>query len=275
MRSKKLLVRIALIICIAFLIIAYGIFNAISMRETKYTFNTDKIDSDLRIAFISDIHLSTCFDGEGFNERLDTIKKASPDILLIGGDFIDGNTLKKDILVAIESLDQFDTKYGIYFVEGNHERYGKVPNIKRDFDAEYFENLLLDSKVKFLKDDVININDNIALVGRRDIRDKERKDVDLKSISNKYSIVLTHQPKEYEYYADNNVDLVLSGHTHVGQVIIGRIFMCFHKFNDLMYGNKKIKNTNFIVTSGMGSWLIPYKPAKRSEYVIIDIKATN
>lgn len=270
--NYKIIIRT---ICIIILIIAYGFFNAVSMKETKYTFYSDKIDNDFRIAFISDIHLSTCFDSEGFEERLKIIEKTKPDMLLIGGDFIDGNTLKKDITYAINALDKFNTKYGVYFIEGNHERYGKIPNIKKDFDNDYFENLISDSKIVFLKDDIVNIDNNISIVGRRDNRDKERKEVNLEAIEDRYSIVLSHQPKDYEYYSNNNVDLVLSGHTHVGQVIIGRIFMYFHKFNDFMYGTKKINNTNFVVSSGMGCWMIPYKPAKRSEYVIIDIKAMN
>ena len=66
--------------------------------------------------------------------------------------------------------------------------------------------------------------------------------------------------------------LILSGHTHAGQILpIGLISPMFH-MNDLNYGYVKEGNLNEIVTSGIAGWRYPIRTEKHSEYVIIDIK---
>ena len=66
--------------------------------------------------------------------------------------------------------------------------------------------------------------------------------------------------------------LILSGHTHAGQILpIGLISPLFH-MNDLNYGYVKESNLNEIVTSGIAGWGYPIRTEKHSEYAIIDIK---
>ena len=88
----------------------------------------------------------------------------------------------------------------------------------------------------------------------------------------KYMIVLDHQPADYQNQAQSGVDLVLSGHTHGGQLFpfnkIGKLIGA----NDFIYGTTKINKTNFIVTSGISDWAIKFKTGTKSEFVIIDIK---
>ena len=89
---------------------------------------------------------------------------------------------------------------------------------------------------------------------------------------NKYTIVIDHQPNSFEEETDSKVDLVLSGHTHGGHVFpAGQIGMMIGA-NDMLYGKKSEQNTDFIVTSGISGWEIPFKTLALSEYVIIDIK---
>lgn len=45
----------------------YGIYNAYNVKETSYTFSSDKLDNKYRIALVSDSHLGTTFDADGFN----------------------------------------------------------------------------------------------------------------------------------------------------------------------------------------------------------------
>ena len=77
----------------------------------------------------------------------------------------------------------------------------------------------------------------------------------------KFSIVLDHQPQDYEAQAKAGVDLVLSGHTHGGQLFP----------DDRVYGYEKRGSTNFIVTSGISDWAIKFKTGCRSEYLMLEI----
>ena len=88
-----------------------------------------------------------------------------------------------------------------------------------------------------------------------------------------YSIVLDHQPRDYAAETASNVDLVLSGHTHGGQMIpLMQLIRRFHIVDDNVYGLERRENTDFIVTSGISDWAIQFKTGCRSEYVIIDVQ---
>ena len=86
-----------------------------------------------------------------------------------------------------------------------------------------------------------------------------------------YTVVLDHQPSDYAAEAAAGADLVLSGHTHGGQLFpINRIGELIGA-NDRTYGHEKRGNTDFIVTSGIGAWEIPFKTGCKSEFVVIDL----
>lgn len=290
---KILIKKILIIIFLLFLIyLGWAYCMAKMVVKTIYDIETNKISTDKKIAFISDIHLGTCFDAKRFNEYLKEIENENVDMLLIGGDFIDGNTTKKDLDEALIYLNEVKTKYGTYFVYGNHERNGIIPDIKRNFDIAYFDNELKKTNIIVLEDKAV-VLDDVLLVGRRDDFDEkkgiERIDVDkiinnidfdintnktknAKNLSDLYSIVVNHHPKDFDLYEELNIDLVLAGHTHGGQYFTGKIISNIFKLNDLIYGMIKKGNTNFIVTSGLACWLLPLKPAEKSEYVIINLK---
>ena len=88
----------------------------------------------------------------------------------------------------------------------------------------------------------------------------------------KYTIVLDHQPHDYEAQEEAGVDLVLSGHTHGGQLFPVNYVGEWTGENDKTYGLEKKGNTNFIVTSGISDWAIRFKTGCKSEFVIVDIQ---
>ena len=114
--------------------------------------------------------------------------------------------------------------------------------------------------------------DNFYLIGREDASNNKRLSIDtlIKDLDDRYKIVLNHQPNDYDN-EENKVDLVLSGHTHGGQMfplgLIGKL-----SSNDFEQGKLIRGNTNFIVTSGISDWSVHFKTGTKSEYVIIDIK---
>ena len=88
----------------------------------------------------------------------------------------------------------------------------------------------------------------------------------------KNSIVLDHQPHDYDAQTAAGVDLVLSGHTHGGQLFPVNYMGEWTGENDKTYGLEKREHTNFIVTSGISDWAIKFKTGCKSEYVVINIK---
>ena len=258
------IVILGLLVTIIYL--GIGTYLCFHIFETNYTIYTDK-DINLKIIEIADSHIGTTFDGEGFYKEIEKLSKIDTDLFVIVGDFVDDDTSKTDMIKGCEALSLLKPKYGVYYVFGNHDR-GYFNN--REYTGDDLVNELKKNNVKVLVDEVIE-HDNFYIIGRED-KSRNRESIDdlVSNLDNRYKIVLNHQPTDYDNEKDK-VDLVLSGHTHGGQLIplgpIGRL-----SGNDSEYGLKKINNTYFIVTSGISDWSIHFKTGTKSEYVIIDIK---
>lgn len=251
--------------------IGYGVYMATNVKATTYNLKTTKEIENLKIAAISDAHIGTTFDGEGFQKYALEIAKKKPDVLVILGDFVDDSTTKKDMKKAIEVFKDIKLKYGIYFIYGNHDK-GLMKG--RNFSKEDLKDELTKNGVKILEDETALLGDNIILVGRKDKSVTERASAS-RLVDNldesKYIIVLDHQPNDYTLLSKTKADLVLSGHTHGGQILpLGKIGLMIGA-NDRVYGHEKRKNTDFIVTSGISGWALKIKTGTVSEYLIINV----
>ena len=260
-------------ILVTIIYLSIGAYLAYHISETKYMVNTSKeLGQDtFRIIQISDSHVGTTFNGNGFYEIIKKISNIETDLFVITGDFVDDDTTKEDMIKSCEALSLIKAKYGVYFVFGNHDR-GYFNN--RDFSENDLVNELEKNNVVVLKDEIKEINDYITLIGRDDKQNSKRKTIDdlIKDIDhNKYLISLNHQPNDYEN-EKNKVDLVLSGHTHGGQLFPLSYIGLLMGANDEEYGLHQRDNTTYIINSGISDWAIDFKTGTKSEYVIINIK---
>lgn len=248
-----------------------GWYYAHHIFETAYTIQTDKLDEPLRIVAIADSHLSVTLDGEAFASELERIEALSPDVLFIVGDLVDDDSDKEDMIFACEALGKFEATHGVYYVYGNHDK-GYSDSIK--FSDEELRKALTDNGVTILEDDVIDIGDKLRIIGRKDRSDDERNTMDMlvENPDDRYTIVLDHQPNDYDAQEKSGVDLVISGHTHGGHIFPAGFVGLLIGANDKVYGHEKRGNTDFIVTSGISGWAIPFKTGCISEYIVIDIE---
>ena len=251
--------------------LSIGFYLCHNVWQTNYVVKTNK-DVNFRIALIADSHIGTTFDGEGFKKYAKRIEKQKPDMVVVAGDYVDDSTKKKDLEKATKYLGKIKTKYGIFYSYGNHdEGYFN----KRDFNKEELKSILEKNNINILADEV-KLIDNFYVIGRKDKSLGNRKEVSelVKGLDkDKYKIVIDHEPNDYDNEEKSGVDLVLSGHTHGGQLfLISEIGGLFFKANDKTYGYERRGSTDFIVTSGISDWELDFKTGTKSEYVIIDVK---
>ena len=266
-------------ILITIIVLATGWYLDHKVWQTDYEINTNKDIPNLKIAMFADSHIGTTFDAEGFAKHLKSIEAQNPDLLVIVGDYVDDGTTRDQMIKSTRSLGQIKTKYGIYYVSGNHDK-GYYGAAHRGFSEQDLFNELTKNGIIVLQDKNILIDDSFYIIGRRDYSEvKEQggyrmsmKDLTKNIDKNKYMIVLDHQPVEFAQDADAEVDLVLSGHTHGGQLFPFNQVGKWIKANDMIYGHEKRQKTDFIVTSGISDWAIKFKTGTKSEYVIINIK---
>ena len=259
-----------------------GWYQAHHVWQTAYQIQTDKNVGDLRVAVFSDSHTGTTFHGDGFAEHMKEIEAQNPDLVLIVGDFVDDDTSKEDMIRCCEALGEMKTTYGVYFVFGNHDKGYYSPDY-RGYDGDDLIAELEKNNVHVMQDDVELIDDRFYLIGRTDKSEeyasgrKTMEELTADLDPDKFSIVLDHQPEDYDAQAKADVDLVLSGHTHGGQLFPLRPIEELTNMtpDDRIYGYEKRGNTNFIVTSGISDWAIKFKTGCRSEYLMLEISGNS
>lgn len=261
---------LSLIFCAIYLIA--GFINCHHVVATEYALGTDKDLGKLRIAMFADSHMGTTFDADGFAALMDDMMSKSPDIVLIVGDYVDDSTKKSDMVKACEVLGTLSPRYGVWYVFGNHDR-GYYRGEEDDFDGDDLAEELKKNGVHVLRDETELIDGRFYLIGREDAgRDRmEIGDLVEGLDPYKYKIVMDHEPSDYDNEAAAGVDLVLSGHTHGGQLFPITYVGEWLNMNDRTYGHEIRRGTDFVVTSGISDWEILFKTACKSEYVILDI----
>ena len=259
---------------LTFVYLAYGWIMAHTVLQTDYELETDKAlgGESIRVVAIADLHAGMTLTGEELFRECERINELSPDVVVICGDFVDDDTSREEMLEACEAMGRLKTRYGVYFVFGNHDR-----GYYRDkaFSEEELRASLAENGVRVLSDEVVLINDAFYIAGREDRSSKDRKSASelLSGIDkSKYVIMLDHQPNDYDAISESGADLVISGHTHGGHIFPAGIFGMIMGANDMLYGMETVDDTTFIVTSGISGWAIPFKTFTSSEFVVIDIK---
>lgn len=250
-------------------LMGYGTFNAYSPIITTYRIKMEKGSSSLsslNIAMAADTHFGL-LSGKDHAERLvKEMNALKPDLILLPGDMFDDDIqpfIDQKIDVILAKLDA--PPYGVYATLGNHDKHKGT--------MQELIDTLEHSGINVLYDETITINDQLTIVGRKDMSDPERLQVDklmTDTDPEKPVILLDHQPTELRLSEQAGVDLVVSGHTHRGQVFPGNLITNALFEND--WGYLKKGNMQSIVTSGFGFWGPPIRIGTRSEIVNIMVR---
>lgn len=268
--SSTALITVRLInIGIILVLFIVGVITAKSLKTTQYNISINKSSSldSLKVAMFSDLHLGYINSQNDVQKIVDEINKMNADIVLIPGDFFDGNiNAVQDPEKIVEILSQLKSTYGTYLSWGNHDAGSSFDEMK---------SFLSTANITILEDDIHEFSDSFILVGRRDSspignQGERRTSIDetLKNHNTKLPIiVMDHQPSNIDQY--NQADLILSGHTHKGQVFPGNLMT--NAIFTVDYGHYSNDNIQAIVTSGAGTWGPPIRIGSKSEIVEINI----
>ena len=161
-------------------------------------------------------------------------------------------------------MKQIKAPLGIYGILGNHEYFGrKIPEFLQEMKA---------SNVNMLLDEIVLVEDSFYLVGRRDRTDRNRKSLEelVSGIDTSFPIILMdHQPYALDQAASNGVDIMVSGHTHRGQLAPNHLIT--KRMYEIDWGYLMKSKLHVIVSSGFGFWGPALRIGSRSEVIQIDI----
>ena len=256
-----------------------GYINMNTVTSTNVTIGTQKDirQSGYRVALIADVHYGVSIDKAELARICAEISAASPSIVVLCGDIVDENTSKQGMADVFGALGGINSEFGVFYVFGNHDRQLYAWD-DRKFTEKELVQTIESSGITLLSDETFSINDEFTVVGREDAAYEGEsvrapiaelvKDVD----TTDFILMLDHQPRQYKENGEAGVDLLLSGHTHGGQIFPANLMFDLFGINEAVYGYTKInETTQAFVTSGFAGWGFPVKTCAPAEYVLIDI----
>lgn len=260
-------------------VMGYAYVNMHRVIVTEYTIQTQKPirESGYRIIFLSDLHFGTTMGREKLEDYCRRMKQEQPDLVVLGGDIVDEKTTLQEAGEAFQALAQISDTFGTFYVYGNHDK-GRYSDTC-DFTQGELRKTILDAGVTILEDDTVLLNEELSISGRKDRSDAaadggfRQAAVDLirEIPQTAYHILADHQPRGMEENAAAGYDLMLSGHTHAGQMWpVGLVTTLFDR-ETVNYGQKSFGNMQLIVSSGIAGWGYPLRTGKHSEYVVLHI----
>lgn len=258
---------------ISSLLITYGYFNMKNIVKVEYDIQTTKdISKNYKLVMISDLHYPTSLHQKEVIDLIKKINKEKADAAILCGDIIDEYTSENEMKEVFSKLGEI--KCPIIYVYGNHDlgRYGDDKNFTQDSLIKVINK----NKITLLKDHFIKIGE-LSIIGRDDYKLKRKSLQELLSQipDQTFSIVLDHRPLQLMNHSQLGTDLVLSGHTHDGQIFpLHMIYELFH-INELNYGIKDFNGTKAITSSGVSGWGFPIITENHSEYGVINIEKDN
>ncbi len=250
---------------------AWGLTRLV-VREVEVTLpNLPPSLDGFRILQLSDLHLDLVHGGPWLDGVVDRSLALEPDLIAITGDLAEGSVAQfRD---DVEPLRRLSAPHGVYFVTGNHEYFHDLARWLRLLD-EMGVRVLHNQRVSIEKSgaafDLAGVDDHDG--GR--LAEGHGPDLDRAlegRVPDRALVLLAHQPRIIEQSADRGVGLVLSGHTHGGQI---------WPFSYLVYlqqpfvrGLHRVNGTHLYVSAGTGFWGPPMRLGTTAEITVVTLRS--
>lgn len=247
-------------------LLVYGSHQAYSPVVRTYEISLAKrsaVDT-LNIVVAADTHFGPLSDKNHAARLVKEINALNPDLVLLPGDIVDDD-IRPYLNQGIDRiLAGIDARYGVYASLGNHDRHnGPIEELIEALER---------SGMRVLYDEKVTVDGLFTLIGRKDRIDPGRGDLSALTAGVDRSlpvILLDHQPIDLQEAERLGVDLMVSGHTHGGQVFPGNLFTRLIYENH--HGHLQRGHFHSVVTSGFGFWGPPIRLGTRSELVHISV----
>ena len=260
-------------VVVASSITARSIYEARHVVLEDVNIKIKDLKQEYKILQLSDIHIGGLIDAAFIKGIVARVNDCKPDLVVITGDLVDIDIQKAHD--TLEELKYLDSKYGTFFIVGNHEYF---------HDIEAIIKRVKELGIRVLENENIyigEINTGFNLVGVYDLfgyraekyMPNITKALQKRELSSP-TILLAHQPKFLEEVDDTqNIDLVLSGHTHGGQLLPFKLLVKLQQ--PYISGlHQHTPKTQIYVNKGTGFWGPPMRLGASAEITQIRLKPT-
>ncbi len=257
---------ITIIVCLG--VCLYGVYEAEKVASINtYTITSSKIKEPVKMVMMSDLHIDVDVSPQKVKAIVERVNNLNPDVVVLVGDIID-NTPQK-LYKQRKELQKLKAKYGTYVTLGNHEFYvGAL-----DWGMKFGE-----MKFNFLNNYGVRIADTgVYIAGIPDINAAKGYNMPVKidnatymAQDNEYVVLMSHSPKMLEEMTKDKIDLILSGHTHGGQIYPFHYFV--KQANDgLLAGFYNQNGIDMYISRGTRYWGPPMRLFAPSEITVFNL----
>lgn len=262
---KKVIKVLLIAVIFLFLIVLIDIWISYNwLTVSSFTVTSSKISEHFRIVLISDLHNHEF--GSSNAKLVVRIQEQSPDLVIIDGDMINGDSENDN--VAVEVVRALSETAPVYYSLGNHEYdyidagHEELTEDLEEAGAVVLNYQSLDAEVNGNPIRLGGLYEYGFESGMQSEEENERAVSYLEEYTDtdRYLIMCAHRPESFYPwdYADTwGIDLVLSGHLHGGQVIIPGLGGLYNSldgfFAEYDYGQYKLGGSDMIITRGLGS----------------------
>lgn len=240
------------------LITIYSIYNATTFSIRTVRVESEKIKKILKIVQLSDLHIGATHRNDFLEKSIEIVNKINPDFVVLTGDLLDGVHHYRG--AEFNCLTKINCP--VFFVLGNHEQFLEMNQVY---------SLLEKTNMTFLRNRSL-IHEGIQIIGIDDTANKRIFLNNFKKIvvdNNKFTLLLYHRPSVFNEVSKSDVDLMLSGHTHGGQLFPLNILMSI--IDGPVEGIHKKNDSILYVSNGTGWWGPPMRLGSRNEITIINL----
>ena len=244
------------------IILITWVYCSLHTKITNLNIETDKIEKDVKILLVSDIHVENVTQDFHVKKIIKTIEKEKPDFVIIAWDLMNKpNYGYIDYLKSFKSVK--DTP--IFAVEWNHDVM---------WNTVIVQSIPNKSGIKILNNESVRINwiQVIWIIDKSlwwSSTQQIMNQVEFDENQNLFTILISHQPIWLEKLKDYPVDLEVAWHTHRGQFY--GVMELSRIANDYLYWEYKYWDRTAFVTQWIWTWGLPFRLWTQSEMVIINL----
>lgn len=220
----------------------------------------------LRIGMITDVHYSSVVPADDVNRAVRLLNEAAPDIVVMGGDYVsffdrDYISPVAELLAPLSAAPQ-----GSFAVLGNHDDEKEMPAA---LSARGFT-VLKDQRTSLMVR-----GERLDLAGIRFWTKAPGEIAGVLKGTGGTTILLAHDPRRLVEAAALDVQLVLSGHTHGGQVIVPGIGAVAGRKFPVLAGYATRDNTSLFVSRGVGTVYVPIRLNCPPDVAVLTLRSSD
>jgi predicted MPP superfamily phosphohydrolase len=220
----------------------------------------------LRVLLVTDPHAGPFVSPPALGDAMERLQSVRPDLIVIGGDLTSSKL--SEFAAHREAFEVLRAPLGVYAVLGNHDHYTqRTPELMRQVEALGIR-MLHNRSV-----DIVRDGERLSLAGIDDLN-KGQPDLDAALAQARPPVVLvSHNPDVLFEAAARNVALVLSGHTHAGQIRVpGLPVLVRQSRYRLDEGRYRHQATELVVSRGLGAVGLPWRAWCPPEGVLLTLR---